>query len=219
MKKLKEVIKLKCKLLSNIDSPLYFLPPDNFFNIIESITIYSSKNSFTSRDELTLLEEISPLLVYLCSCIIYCGGEYYDLLIKLYFNTSELVLDNSINVYYDGLFKNPLNVINDNIMETRSFGYCLFFTDTFKLELILRQNTNNQYYTSDEEEEEEKILPDKTPINDFKTFKVEQCVICLENIPNVLFCNCGHICVCESCKKEFTNCPICKKENTVLRII
>ena len=210
MKTLKEVIKHKRLLLSNIESPLYFLPPDNFFNL-DSFVIYSSKNYFTWRDEMTLLEEITPLVVYLCSCIIYCGGEYSDLLIKLYFHTSELVLDNSINTYYDGLFKDPLQVISDNIAETTSFGYCLFFMDDFKLELILRQNNTD--------EEEEKILPDKTPINDFKTFKVEQCVICLENILNVLFCNCGHICICESCKKEFTNCPICKKENTILRII
>ena len=56
-------------------------------------------------------------------------------------------------------------------------------------------------------------------INDLRTFKIEQCVICLENIPNVLFCNCGHICVCESCIMKFNNCPVCKKENTILRII
>ena len=61
---------------------------------------------------------------------------------------------------------------------------------------------------------------EKLTINDFRTFKVEQCVICLDNTPNVLFCNCGHLCVCETCNvNEFTNCPLCKKENTILRII
>ena len=38
---------------------------------------------------------------------------------------------------------------------------------------------------------------------------------------NVLFCNCGHICVCEKCIeiKRLTKCPVCKTENTILRII
>ena len=53
-----------------------------------------------------------------------------------------------------------------------------------------------------------------------KTFKSDQCVICLEKKPKVLFCNCGHICICEKCVfNRFDNCPVCKKENTILRII
>ena len=53
-----------------------------------------------------------------------------------------------------------------------------------------------------------------------KTFKSDQCVICLEEKPKVLFCNCGHICICEKCApRRFDNCPVCKKENTILRII
>ena len=59
------------------------------------------------------------------------------------------------------------------------------------------------------------------PINEEKTFKNDLCTICLERIPNVLFCNCGHICVCEKCIeiKRLTKCPVCKTENTILRII
>ena len=53
-----------------------------------------------------------------------------------------------------------------------------------------------------------------------KTFKSDQCVICLEEEPKVLFCNCGHICICEKCATHrYDNCPDCKKENTILRII
>ena len=57
-------------------------------------------------------------------------------------------------------------------------------------------------------------------INSFRTFKLEQCVICLEKEPKVLFCNCGHICICGECfVKKLNNCPVCKKENTILRTI
>ena len=39
----------------------------------------------------------------------------------------------------------------------------------------------------EENEEEEQI------INAEQTFKFEECVICLTNSPNMLYCNCGHI--------------------------
>ena len=33
-------------------------------------------------------------------------------------------------------------------------------------------------------------------INKNKTLKNEECVVCLLNPSNVLFCSCGHICIC-----------------------
>ena len=68
-----------------------------------------------------------------------------------------------------------------------------------------------------EVENDEESVPPK-PIE--KTFKSDQCVICLEEEPKFLFCNCGHICICEKCAHHrYDNCPVCKKENTILRII
>ena len=66
------------------------------------------------------------------------------------------------------------------------------------------------------ENDEESVLP--KPIE--KTFKSDQCIICLEEEPKVLFCNCGHICICKKCStNKYSNCPVCTKENTMLRII
>ena len=58
-------------------------------------------------------------------------------------------------------------------------------------------------------------------INASKTFKSDECVICLTNPPNVLFCNCGHIAICVECDetKSLLNCPVCKTENTIKRTI
>ena len=64
--------------------------------------------------------------------------------------------------------------------------------------------------------------PDKKIINAKQTFKEDKCVICLTNPPNILFCNCGHICVCEECNKTIESlekCPVCQTKNTILRII
>ena len=51
-------------------------------------------------------------------------------------------------------------------------------------------------------------------INTDKTFKSDECVICLTNPPNVLFRNCGHQCICINCnkKKSLVKCPVCKAE-------
>ena len=70
---------------------------------------------------------------------------------------------------------------------------------------------------SDDSDDEEK---EELSINDFKTFKLEQCVICLEEEPKVLFCNCGHICICKKCIIcRYDNCPVCKEKSTILRMI
>ena len=66
-----------------------------------------------------------------------------------------------------------------------------------------------------EEEQRERI------INASECFKSEECVICYTNPPNVLFCNCGHICFCSECEKLKNSnlCPICKIENKIIRIL
>ena len=58
-------------------------------------------------------------------------------------------------------------------------------------------------------------------INPSKIFKSEECIICLENQPIILFCNCGHIPICTECYKlkSLSACPICKTENEIIRII
>ena len=58
-------------------------------------------------------------------------------------------------------------------------------------------------------------------INTEQTFKSDECVICLTNPSNVLFCNYGHLCLCVECDKtkRLKNCPICKTENTIKRTV
>ena len=47
-----------------------------------------------------------------------------------------------------------------------------------------------------------------------KIFKHDQCVICLDRKPNVLFVKCRHTCVCEECEEAHpsTQCPCCRTE-------
>ena len=91
--------------------------------------------------------------------------------------------------------------------------------------LILRR-TSSQLLREREEEEEreeesEEEREEEQVINTDKSFKSDECVICLTNPPNVFLCNCGHLCLCEECDKvnSLEKCPVCKTENTIKRTI
>ena len=80
------------------------------------------------------------------------------------------------------------------------------------------QEHENENEDEDEQEHESENEDDEI-INYQQTFKSNECVICLTNSPNILFCNCGHICICIKCSKikNLRICPICKTENTIIR--
>ena len=73
----------------------------------------------------------------------------------------------------------------------------------------------SKYYEQEESEEEPIINIEK------KVFKYDECIICLTNLPNVLFCNCGHKAICEECDrvKSLETCPVCKTKSTIKRIV
>ena len=58
-------------------------------------------------------------------------------------------------------------------------------------------------------------------LNTIRTFKDEDCVICINTKPNILFCDCGHTCICEECyiALEDNKCPKCRSKNKVIRKI
>ena len=84
-----------------------------------------------------------------------------------------------------------------------------------KVRWELSLGTRRSEYYEQEESEEERI------INIEKSFKYDECIICLTNLPNVLFCNCGHIAICEECDKmkSLNTCPICKTKSTIKRMV
>ena len=71
-------------------------------------------------------------------------------------------------------------------------------------------------YDSNEEDEDEDVKPIR------KTITESECIICYENIPNMLFTECLHVCVCNICdsKGRFNKCPMCrtKIKNNKIRI-
>ena len=47
-----------------------------------------------------------------------------------------------------------------------------------------------------------------------KAIKEDECIVCYENKPNILYTECLHCIVCDSCDKSgtFTKCPLCRSK-------
>ena len=225
MKTLERVIKQKCKFIGNSRKPyeLYNLRPYSYPTT--DIRLFLTNMTIETDNIITLLEEMTPLLVYIFSCICHCnegGCEFREMRIKLKFPTMVLTFGdyfNFVRYHYTTL----LSIIRDNIDELEASGHCTSFLSHFRVEITLERSIEMaehenelRYYPSDLEDEDGAIT-----INEIKTYKTDECVICLENKTEVLFCNCGHVCVCEKCIeiKRLTKCPVCKTENNILRII
>ena len=58
-------------------------------------------------------------------------------------------------------------------------------------------------------------------VNSETTYPTNKCVICSITTPNVLFCNCGHLTICENCYRNYNKkqCVSCRMLNTIVRII
>ena len=202
---LERVIKQKRKFLGNTKPEEYRMA--QFAARLRSRhLIYVSNTTIETANEITLLEEMKPLFVYISSCVIYerLHLTREDLYIKK--NFLNLVTADTTDILFWGInFENPLVSIQRRIDYIKRSEYYITYQKPLRVEIIFKGKTTNNSIS----------------INEIKTFKTDECVICLENKNNVLFCNCGHICVCKKCIeiKRLTKCPVCKTKNTILRII
>ena len=248
MKSLEEVIKYKLNFLPKGTEPFYtiqtYIAERGTYPLSGFYDIYETKNPIFSNDSYSFMEDITPLFIYISSC-----EKYYreNACVKIeWIDIYSLMIDREVlnigtSFSYNGFpglrehrisdFKRKRNVYFSRV------GYCMRFTEPFKIKF-----TGGFHHFLTEEEEElryrlERVqnyiieqgyyrlggydeIEENSPINDSKTFKSDQCVICLEEEPKVLFCNCGHICICKKCASyKHNNCPVCKEKSTILRII
>ena len=124
------------------------------------------------------------------------------------------------------IYVKDLIIILKTYYDFYDLDYDLYFCVLAELE------NNNELLVSHEIEELEnnnellvshEIPPPEKPkiINLFKIFKSDECIICMDNKPDILFCNCGHLCECEGCYKikTLSICPVCKMDNEIIRMI
>ena len=122
------------------------------------------------------------------------------------------------------------------ISNSRNFNFlCKISTPDFTkrihdihIKLLTRyQGINNEQYIrlggliEEPTQEYYEVEEDNKIINSSQCYKSEECVICLTNTPNVLFCNCGHLCYCSECEKlkNSNRCPMCKTAINIIRIL
>ena len=177
---------------------------------------------------------MKSLIVFLFSCIQYderAGGReetrklHFELKFRGRGPWGGSILDLTNSNFTESLhwYDMPTHYVECVIEEIKNEGYYMSFDMPFTITLSLiridldrfivnRDNIPNSIGNNNE---------GITTINEGKTFKNDLRVICLERIPNVLFCSCGHVCICEECNKtnNFEKCPICKTDNNMLRII
>ena len=94
----------------------------------------------------------------------------------------------------------------------REFNYNTHWHHTLSVEEYL-ETTNSDNEMSDgwqeEESDEEELYIPPT-----ETYREDHCVVCLEKKPNILYLDCGHIAICDSCdrlkKTGRKNCDVCR---------
>ena len=218
------VIKQKRKFLYNTKPEEYRMTQFSA-DFLSAHLLYVTNTTIETANVMTLLEEIKPLVVYMISCVLYerlrltWVGFYIKInFLNLYMgNTSDINFLENID---GNIYENPLVAIQEKIDDFKRREYYMSYQKPFRVEILFRRRRINNNivhnYPSNLKNKNNAIT-----INEIKTYKTDECVICLENRNNVLFCNCGHICICEKCIeiKRLTKCPVCKTENTILRII
>ena len=180
------------------------------------------------ENSIILYRVLKPLIYYLFSYYlsITIKTKYSNIYldnIDFYFyfgNFDDRESERGLNAYYYKLFNKPdyhdenekekIEEINKKLLtsydeETNKNYLLLTFNKPFNLTLSLDYHIN---------------LPKKT-LNDKKKFKSDECVIYLNNSPNVLFCDCGHLCLCEECDEvgDSYNCPVCQTKNIIKKIL
>ena len=202
--------------------------------------------SLNIKNTFDLVEKLTPLLYYLTSVLekfINVCQNYHPIIpiyfnITVYPNWSGYSFNNSLDRIYNVFFRfddlenvNIFQKIKLGILEKLESNYFNHFFNTKPIiidvtlityfppptivhEISPPPREGGEGYETETDEEDEQI-------NTSKSFKSDECVICLSNPPNVLFYNYGHLCLCVECEdvKSLVVCPICKTKNMIKRTI
>ena len=183
-------------------------PEINIYSYIDGIHF---KTYITFSEDMFLMgnsySNLKPIIHYALS---------YTIFRKFYNTSFTLTEDNTIinyNYKYidNELYIKDLEVILKTHYDFYDADYDLYFSVLAELE------QNNELIVS----HTEPIPEEPKVINLFKIFKSDECIICMTNKPNVLFCNCGHVSYCINCYKikSLSVCPICKTDNEIIRML
>ena len=179
-------------------------------NIYDYTTDIFFKTHITFTEDKFLMGEfykhLKPVVIYAYSYTFWRKHIKEDFILK-----EDNII---INYNYDS-DNHEIYIKNLEIILTTHYDFYHKDYDFYFITLAELEQNNELLLSHEFTNEETKI------INPSKIFKSEECIICLTNQPIILFCNCGHLCLCtESYKlKSLSACPICKTENEIIRML
>ena len=157
------------------------------YNIDE---LFCNAEAFTSHKE--IFKILSPYIIRHITKPLYRNKNY------IFIFSLEEKTDDSIKISHieiklswqrDHIRLKPLSESLTNEIENMDENIFSDTRDDIKLVIIAQEVAT---LGNSVEQPEQKI-------NKNKTFKNEECVVCLLNPSNILFCSCGHICICSKC--------------------
>ena len=151
--------------------------------------------------------------------------SYYALNVVVHFEPANKVWMRPIRFLFKLMLDDVTNVnflqkIKLGIKEKLENKYILYLFNTKPIRIVAYYAIFQEGEEDNEEYIEEYSEEENKQINGVQVFKSDECVICLKPA-NVLFCNCGHIHICEECDKtkSLNACPACRTVNTIKRNI
>ena len=155
-----------------------------------------------------LYKNLKPVITYALS---YTRLKKFTNYPNLFLSEDNTIINYDYEYIDRELYIKDLKVILKTHYDFYDADYDLYFSVLAELE------NNNELIVSHDEPTPEK----PKVINLFKIFKSDECIICMVNKPNILFCNCGHLCECVGCYKIKTPsiCSICKMDNEIIRML
>ena len=155
-----------------------------------------------------LYKNLKPIITYALS---YTRLRKFTNYPNLFLTEDNTIINYDYEYIDRELYIKDLKVILKTHYDFYDADYDLYFSVLAELE------NNNELIVFHDEPTPEK----PKVINLFKIFKSDECIVCMNDKPNILFCNCGHLCECDKCYKIKTpsTCPICKMDNEIIRMI
>ena len=191
-------------------SPFKLYASKRFTNPIPSLRVIFKTDDIldsTTHEEIFILSKI-----------------YFDNIVSRYKNYSIDGVQTTESTYslYAGIVEDDdlekihiYSIAYDNIADKISWENKYDANSTIEGDFYIELNVSTSVIDDYEDEDEE-------PTPTLKAITEEECIICLENKPNILYTECLHIVVCVSCdgKGEFSKCPMCrtKIKNNRIRI-
>ena len=127
----------------------------------------------------------------------------------------EHLLNERTNVFVHVRCFYPCESLRREVRFRRVFNYYTYWRYNFSIEdysddeSSVHENRDKEFYDSESTDEEEYTPP-------IETYRQDHCVVCLESKPNILYLDCMHIAICDSCDRlkktvgERKKCDVCR---------